>query len=143
VQLLDGPWCAASGAHVTKIIDVVTHSDEQVEEQLSPHLQFHLHGTTTLERFPATDDQSQVMSAQFAVTVRGVLIGIPSTAQNRSDLDSALQTLLAQGELLELFEAVTVSCTVNGCVTEKDIAHAGVKKRGFDSHCAIALVGVG
>ena len=91
MQLLDGPWCAASGAcvcqdmdvdgvyktarryasrfrtetnkkpnspHVTKIIDVVTHSDEQVEEQLSPHLHFHLHGSTTLESFPATDDQS-------------------------------------------------------------------------------------
>lgn len=60
---LDGPGSAASGARVHKVIDMVAHCDEQVEEQLSPHLHFHLHCTTTLECLPAANNEGEVMRA--------------------------------------------------------------------------------
>lgn len=52
----DGPWSSASIAHVHEIINMITHSHEQVKEQFTPHLHFHLHGATTLEGLPASDD---------------------------------------------------------------------------------------
>lgn len=129
---------------VRKIIDMVAHRHEQVKEQFSPHLHLHLHGSTTLECFPAADDQSEVMSAQPRVIVRCVLVGIPSTAQNDADLDPALQALLAQRELLELLEAVAVGSTVHSCVTEDKVIHTGVEKGWLDSGGAVAgFVGVG
>jgi hypothetical protein len=137
---LDGPGSTASrGARIRKIIDVIAHSHEQVKEQLSSHLHLHLHGSTTLKGFATADNQSEVMSAQTRVTVWRVLVGIARTTQDGSNLDPALQALLAQGELLELFEAVTISSAVYGCVTENDVSHARMEKGWLDSSgCAVA-----
>lgn len=125
------------------IIDMITHGYKQVKEQFPPHLHFHLHGSTTLECFPATDDECEIMSAQPRITVRRVLVGIPCATQDGADLDPALQALLAQRELLELFEAVAVRSAVHGCVTENDVAQAGVKEGWLNGSYAVTFVWVG
>lgn len=131
-HILDRARCALR-LKVHQIIDMVAERNKQIEEQLAPHFHLHLHGAATLECLPAADNQSQVMSAKAGVAVRRVLIGIPSTAQDDADLDSALQALLAQGQALELFEAITLSRTVHSCVSEEIVAHAGVEESCLDS----------
>ena len=78
------------------------------------------------------------MSAQPRVAIRRILVRVASAAQDGSDLDPALQALLAQRELLELFEAVAISCTVDCCVAENDVSYAGVEESWLDSSCAVA-----
>lgn len=124
------------------IIAMVTHGHEQVKEQFPPKFHFHLHGSATLEGLPATDDEREVVSAQPRITVWCVLVGIARAAQDGADLDPALQALLAQGELLELFEAVAISSTVHGRVAEDDVVDTRVVKGGFDGGCAVAFVWV-
>jgi len=48
------------------------------------------------------------MSAETGVAVRRVLVGVAGAAQDRRHLDAALQALLAQGQALQLVEAVAV-----------------------------------
>lgn len=136
---LDGPG-SASVACIHDIIDMVTHGHKQVKEQFPPLLHFHLHGSATLEGLPATDDECEVVSAQPRITVRCVLVGIARAAQDGADLDPALQALLAQGELLELFEAVAISSAIHGCVAENDVIDTGVEKGGFDGGYAVAFI---
>jgi len=57
VQPLDGPRSATNVVvRIRKIIDMIAQSHEQVEEDLSPHLHLHLHGTTTLESLATADN---------------------------------------------------------------------------------------
>lgn len=47
----------ANAVHIRNVINMIAHGDEQVEKQFPSHLHFHLHCTTTLEGFPAADDE--------------------------------------------------------------------------------------
>jgi hypothetical protein len=105
----------------------------QIKEQFASILHLHLHGAAALECLPAADNQSKVMSAKARVVVWSVLVGVPSTAQDDADLDSTLQPLLAQGQPLELLEAVTISCAIHGRVAENNVTHARVKDCRLDA----------
>ena len=112
---------------------MVAHGHEQVKEQFAAHLHLQLHGTATLESVSAANNKSEVMSAEARVSVRGVLVGVPGAAQDDADLDSALKALLAQRQLLELLEAVALSGTVHGRVTEDNVAHTGKEDGRLDT----------
>jgi len=73
---------------------VVAHRDEQIKEQLATHLHLHLHGAATLERFPASDNECEVMSAKARVRVRRVVVRIPGRPKDGRHLDSTLEALL-------------------------------------------------
>lgn len=118
--------------HIHNIINVVAHSHKEIKEQFAANLHLHLHRAAALERPPAADDQSKVMSAEAGVIVRRVLVGVPSAAQDGADLDATLQALLAQSEPFELIETVTLCCTVYGRVTEDNVSHARVKECRLD-----------
>jgi hypothetical protein len=122
--------------HIHNIIDVIAHGDKEIEKQLPPHLHFHLHRPTALERLPAADDESEVMGAQPRVGVWRVLVREARTAEDGGDLDAALQALLAQGEPLELLEAIPVRGAVHGRVAENDVADASVEDCRLDGDAA-------
>jgi len=58
------------------VIHVVAHRDEQIKEQLAPHLHLHLHGAAALKRLTASNNECEVMSAKARVRVRCVVVGI-------------------------------------------------------------------
>jgi len=117
----------ATVSHIHNIINVVAHSHEQIKEQFATILHFHLHRAAALERPPAADNESKVMSAEARVTVWCILVRVPSATEDGANLDSALQALLAQGEPLELLKAVPFRRAVHGSVTENNVTYAGVK----------------
>jgi len=49
---------------VLKVVHVVAHCDEEVEEHPAPGLHLHLHGAAALEGAARADDEREVMSAQ-------------------------------------------------------------------------------
>jgi len=79
------------------------------------------------------------MSAEPGVRVRRVVIGIPSTTENSSDLDSTLQTLLAKSKALELLKAVLLRDTVYDCILQKVFAHAGDIACSLDGSAATCI----
>lgn len=74
--LSDSLWCTSVG-NVNDIVKVVAHGHKQVEEQLAAaRLHLGLHGSAALEGLAAADDQGEVMSAQTAVRVGRVSVGV-------------------------------------------------------------------
>src|SRR5215469_16297197 len=118
---------------IHKIINMVANCHEEIKEQFAANLHLHLHGAAALEGFPASDDQSQVMSAEARVTVRRVLVGIACTAQDGTDLDSTLQPLFAQGKPLELLEAISIRRTIHCRVSENNVTNTGMKDGRLDT----------
>lgn len=47
----------------TTTYHMVTHGNEQIKEQFSSLLHFHLHSTASLERITAADDQGEIVGA--------------------------------------------------------------------------------
>jgi len=64
---------------VNQIIHVINHGDKKIEKHLSATFHFGLHGSTSLEGRTTSDDKCQVVSSEFAVCVRSLLVGISST----------------------------------------------------------------
>jgi len=73
---LDGPGSSANIVRIRKVIDMVAHRHEQVEEDFPPHLHLHLHGTTTLEGLTTANNQGEVVSAQSRITVWRVVVRV-------------------------------------------------------------------
>jgi len=73
--------------------------------------------------WPSADNQSEVMSAQPRVAVQRVLVRVACAAQDSTDFDPALQALLAQRELLELFEAVALGSIVRDGLALRSTMH--------------------
>src|ERR1700743_177525 len=68
---------------VLKVVQVVAHGDEKVEEHLAPLLHLHLHGAAALERSAAANNQSEVVSAQARVRVRRAVVREARAAEDR------------------------------------------------------------
>ena len=94
------------GPHLHNIIHMITQRHKQIKEKFPTTFHLRLHGSASLKRLATSNNQGQVMSAEPRVRVRRVVIRIPRAAQDRRDLDSALQTLLPESKALELLEAV-------------------------------------
>lgn len=90
---------------------MITHSDEQIKEQFPPLFHLQLHGATPLESVPASDDESEVVCSQLGVRVGCLGVGKASGGEDSGDLDTGLETLLAESEAGKLGEAVADGCT--------------------------------
>lgn len=88
--------------------NVVAHGNKQVKEHGSSLLHFEFHGPTLLEVAPRTDDQGEILGSELGIRIWGVLICPASGSQNGRDLHPVAQTLLAEGQALELFKAVAL-----------------------------------
>ena len=83
------------------------------------------------------------MSAEPRVRVRRVVIRIPRTAKNRSDLNSTLKTLLPKSKALQFLEPVLLCCTVYDRVLQKVFAHAGYVDCSLDVSATTCVFWVG
>jgi len=92
---------------------VIDHGNEEVKEKFATSLHFHLHGAAALESLSASNDESEIMSSQFRVGVRRILIRKACRGKNGAALHAGLQALLAKGKRLKLRQAVAVGNTVN------------------------------
>ena len=101
-----------------QVVNVVRHSNEQIKEHASTTLHLNLHSATALERVAAADNQSEVMCTESRISLRSIVIGESCTAENSSNLDTRLQSLLTQGKLLKLFEAELLGQAIDGCVPQ-------------------------
>lgn len=138
----DSLW-RPSIADVNDIVQVVAHGYKQVEEELAAaRLHLGLHGPAPLKGLATADDQGEVVSAQAAVRVWGVGVGVLGGPQDGGDVDAGLEPLLAQGQALELFEAVAVGGAVDDGVAEDFDAQAGQVDGGF-AGAATSGFGVG
>lgn len=78
------------------------------------------------------------MGAQATVRVRRVGVGILGRSQDRADIDAGLQPLLAEGQTLQLLEAVLVRGTVDDSVTKDLGPNAGKINGGFGRRAWVA-----
>ena len=62
--------------------------------QFAAHFHLHLHSATSLEGRPAPNNESEIVSSQFRVTIGCVGIGVFCTCENGGALDPGLQSLL-------------------------------------------------
>lgn len=118
---------------------MVAHGDEQVKEKFTAPFHLRLHGSAPLECLATSDDQGEVMSAEPRVRVRRVVVGILRRAQNGGDVDSALEALLAQGQLLELLDAVPFGRAVYDGIPEKVLPYAGHVDCRLDGSAAASV----
>lgn len=88
---------------------MIAHGDEEIKKQGPTLFHFHLHSAALLEIVATADDQSEILSPKLRVRVRGVSIGITCRGQNGGNLHALSQTLLTEGEALELFQAIPLS----------------------------------
>lgn len=123
------------------VIDMIAKCNEKVKEKFAATLHFCLHGSAPLKCLATSDNQSQVMSAEARVRVWRVVIGIPSTAKNHSDLDSTLQTLLPEGKALELLETVSLSRAVYDCISQEIFSHTRVIYCSLDGSATTFVFG--
>ena len=128
--------------HLHNIIHMITQSHKQIKEKFPTTFHFRLHGSAPLKCLATSNNQGQVMSAEPRVRVRRVVIRIPSTAQNRSDLDPTLQALLPKSKALELLESVFLCCTVYDCIPQKVFSHAGDVDCRLDGSATTCIFGV-
>lgn len=110
---------------------MVAHGDEQIEKQFATAFHFHLHGPAPLESLATSDDQGQVMSAEPRVRVRRVVVRIPGRPKDHVGLDPRLEALLAEGEPLQLVQAVLLRGTVYDGISKESVADARVEHDGF------------
>lgn len=119
---------------------MIAHGDEEVKEQLAPNLHLHLHGAAALEGGPAADDERQIVRPHLRVGVGRVRIGVSGAGQYGAALDARLQTLLPQGQALELVEPVLVGRAVDDRVLEDDAGHAVVVDGRLDRAPTVGAV---
>ena len=56
---------------------MVTHGDEEVEEQGAALLHLQLHGAAFLEVLTAANDEGEVLGSKLRVRVWGLIVGVP------------------------------------------------------------------
>lgn len=94
---------------------MVTHSDEEVEEQLASLLHLLRHCAAPLKGVAATDDQSKEVSPKLRVAIRSVGVCPAGRSQDSRDCNIRLQTLLPEGEALEVIKTIAFCRTANEC----------------------------
>ena len=72
------PSVASDLPDLDNVIDVIAHRHKQVEKQFAPILHFHLHSSAPLKSLATSDDQSKVMSAETALSIRCLIIRLVS-----------------------------------------------------------------
>jgi len=122
---------------------MIAQRHKQIKEKLPATLHLRLHGSAPLKRPATPNDQGQVMSAEPRVRVRRVVIGVPRAAQNRRDLDPALQALLPESKPLELLEPIRLRRAVYDRVLQEVLSHAGDVDRRLDGSATTSVLGVG
>ena len=90
---------------------MVTHSNEEVEEQLAALFHLLCHRCAALERVAAADDESEVVSSQLRIVLGSVSIRPTSRGQQRGHGDILLQALLAEGETFKVIKAIELCST--------------------------------
>lgn len=121
---------------------MVAHCHKQVKIQLAAKLHFHLHGSTSLERLAASDDESQVMSAQSRIRVRSVIVRKPSRSQDHISRNANLKALLAECKTLQIFQAVLLGSAVDNRIPENNLSHAGMEDGCLTRSAATIVMGV-
>lgn len=114
-----------AGGFAAKVVHVVDHGDEEVEEELAAGFHLVLHRAAALEGVAGADDEREVVRAELGVAVRGIGVRIASRGQDGRALDAGLETLLAERQLLQLLEAVPLGLAVDDGVLE-DGARGGL-----------------
>lgn len=112
----------------TKVIHVIYHGNEQVEEQLTTVLHLVLHRAAALEGVARTDDERKVVRTKLGVVVGCVGVGVTGRGQDGRALDARLQSLLAKSQLLQLLQTVFLRLAVDHCVLQ-DGSSGGVDHR--------------
>ena len=112
---------------------MIYHGNEQVEEQLTAILHFVLHGAAALECVAGTNDECKVVRTKLGVIVGCVGIGVASRGQDGRALNTRLQTLFAESQLLELLEPVLLGLAVDHCILQDG------SRRRVD-HCFVGTV---
>lgn len=102
----------------TKVIHVIYHGNEQVEEQLTAVFHLVLHRAAALEGVARADDERKVVRTKLGVVVRRIGVGVTSRCQDGRALDARLQALLAKSQLLQLLQSVLLSLAVDHCVLQ-------------------------
>lgn len=95
---------------------MVDQGNEQVEEQLAAILHLLLHGAAALESVTSPDYESEIVCSQLGVIVGRVGVCEASRRQNSAALNTRLKSLLAERELLQLFQTVSLSGTIEHCI---------------------------
>ena len=124
------------------VIYVVTHCHEQVEEQLPPFFHLHLQCPTLFEDLPASDDHRQIMGTQSRVGVRGMIVRISSRSQDHIGRNTALQPLLPQSKLLQVFQAVFLGSAVDHSIPKNKVSDFGMKDCCFTGSATTSLRGI-
>lgn len=89
---------------------MINHRHEQIEEQRRlASLHLHLHRAAALERGAAADNESEIVGTQLAVGCGRVGVGEAGRGEDGATLHAGLETLLFEGEALEVGEGVVVS----------------------------------
>lgn len=118
---LDCPGCAH---RVGQVVYMIAHGDEEIEEHSASRLHLHLACSTTLESFPAADDERKVVSSEGRVRLWCIVIGKAHGPHDSCDLYAGAEALFSQGHLLQLLQTITVRCTIDRCIPEYGLAHS-------------------
>jgi hypothetical protein len=117
----------------TKVIHVIYHGNEQVEEQLTAVFHLVLHRAAALEGVARADDERKVVRTKLGVVIGCVGVGVTSRCQDGRALDARLQSLLAKSQLLQLLQSVLLSLAVNNSVLQD-------RACGRVDHCLVGTV---
>lgn len=122
-RVSNGPW-RPSICDVNDVVEVVGHSDEQVEKELAaPLFHFGLHSPTSFKGMATADDKGEVVGTQAGVRVRSMGVGILSRAQYGADINTGAKTLLSEAQSLEFFEPIPLGGAIYGCVAKDVVPH--------------------
>lgn len=92
---------------------MVDHGHKEIEEQLAALFHFVLHCAAALECVSGSNYESKIVSSQLGVGVGSVGICESSRREYGRALNARLETLLLESKLLQLFQTVLVSLTVD------------------------------
>lgn len=101
-----------------QVVHVVDHGNKQVEEQLATVLHLALHGAAALEGVTSSNDERKIVRPQFGVVIGSICIRKARRRENGRALNARLKTLLLQGELLQLLQAILLSLAVDDSVLQ-------------------------
>lgn len=128
--------------NIHNVIYMIAKRYKKVKEKFTATLHFCLHGSTPLKCLATSDNQSKIMSAEARVRVWCVVISIPSTAKNHSNLDSTLQTLFPKRQALEFLETVFLCSAVYDCISQEMLLHTRYVYCSLDRSADTGVFGV-
>lgn len=105
--------CGGRSLLRSEVVHVVYHGDEEIEEELAAILHFSLHCAAALERVSGSNDEREVVCTEFGVGVGSVGVGVTGRCQDSGALDTGLEALFLERQLLQLLESVFVGLAVD------------------------------